>query len=204
MEGEVLDAATDLESKLEFSKEGDRWESTTKADGSLVVAIDCTQDAATQSSGMSRELITGIQQLRKAAGLDLKDVVEVFYEEEEGVTLVEDAVSRNVALFDAKFKGSIPLPSRFAPAWSVTLKSDSVDVGGSTLTVKICRPAVAARDDIEEEATLVLCTLDPTTFAEGQELEVCLDDNKVSLKEGVDFWKTSAEKVKATKVLSWM
>jgi isoleucyl-tRNA synthetase len=76
----------------------------TKPDGSLVIAIDCQQDDAILSAGMSRELINGIQQLRKAAGLDLSDVVEIFYEEGEGETMVEDAVAKNVAVFEAKFQ----------------------------------------------------------------------------------------------------
>ena len=193
VEGEVLDAAADLESRLEFSREGEHWESTSKADGSLVVAVDCTQDAATQSSGMSRELMTGIQQLRKAAGLDLKDVVEVFFEEEEGVSLVEDAVAGNVGLFDSKFKGSIPLPSRFAPSWSVPLKSETIDVGGSSCLVKICRPAVAARDDIAEAAKLVLSSIEPSTLAEGQNFEFVLNGKKDTVKEGLDFWKTTVQ-----------
>jgi isoleucyl-tRNA synthetase len=44
VEGEVLDCATELESKLDFSKEGEHWEATVKTDGALVVAVDCTQD----------------------------------------------------------------------------------------------------------------------------------------------------------------
>jgi hypothetical protein len=95
------------------------------------------------SAGKSRELINHVQQLRKNAGLELQDVVEVFFGEEEGVTIVEDAVSRNVPMFDAKFKGAIPLPKRFAPKWAVAIKRDVVDVGGSDVEVSICRPSVA-------------------------------------------------------------
>jgi hypothetical protein len=189
-------------SKLSFSKDGDYWESTPSVDGACVVALDCTQDAAILSAGMSRELINHVQQLRKSAGLDLKDVVEVFFQE-EGVTLTEDAVSQNVATFDAKFKGSIPLPKRLAPSWSVVLKSDVVDVGGSKVEVAVCRPAVAARDSLEVSVKNVLATLEPTELKAGQEFKCEVDGKAYELKEGTDFWLSTASKTRATKTLKW-
>lgn len=204
VEGEILQADTDLISRLEFSKEGEQWEASTKTDGSLVVAVDCTQDASTQSSGMCRELITGIQQLRKAANLDLKDIVEVFFQEEDGLKLVEDAVASNVPLFDAKFKGSIPLPTQYAPKWSVPLRSEVVEVGGSSVTVSIRRPSMAVRDDLDESVLLVLSTFEPSSFSEGQSFSFDVDGTKRVLKEGVDFWRTSAEKLRATHVVEWL
>ena len=200
VEGEVLDAATELESKFQFSREGDFWEANSKVDGAMVVAVDCTQDASTMSSGMSRELMNGIQQLRKSAGLDLKDVVEVFFQEEEGVSLVEDAVSTNVTMFEAKFKGAIPLPARFAPKWSVILKQETVEVGGTSVLVSIRRPAVAARDDLDESTLNVVSTLDPSTLSAGQTFTFTLDGKTASLKEGTDFWTSTAQKFRAMKV----
>eukprot|EP00957_Ditylum_brightwellii_P148833 11331113-Ditylum_brightwellii.AAC.1 len=78
----TIDAKTELISKLAFSKEGDHWESTPNQEGDVVVAVDCTQDEAILAAGKSRELINHIQQLRKSAGLDLTDIVEVFFQEE--------------------------------------------------------------------------------------------------------------------------
>lgn len=204
VEGCVLDTKTDLESKFDFSKEDGDWEASCKVDGSLVVAVDCAQDEATMSSGMSRELMNGIQQLRKVAGLDLKDVVEVFFEEAEGVTIVEDALGRNVGLFEAKFKDSIPLPQRFAPNWSVVLKSDLVDVGGTRVKVAICRPVLAARDDLDPSAVNVISTMEPDNFSSGQDLTCLVDSVKHILLEGEDYWLCSAAKVRATKAVSWM
>ena len=198
-----IDTLTELVSKLSFSKEGDNWESTPSADGACVVALDCTQDAAILSAGMSRELINHVQQLRKSAGLDLKDVVEVFFQEEEGVTSTEEAVSQNVVTFDAKFKGAIPLPKRLAPSWSVVLKSDVVDVGGAKVEVAVCRPAVAARDSLEGLVKNVLATLEPTELAAGQEFTCEVDGKAYELKEGTDFWLSTASKTRATKILNW-
>jgi hypothetical protein len=152
---------------------------------------------------MSRELINHIQQLRKAAGLDLTDVVEVFFHEQEGVTSTEDAVARNVATFEIKFKGAIPLPQRLAPDWSVVLKSDTVDVGGSKVLVSVCRPAVAAKDSLDEGVKMVLSTKEPSEFTAGQTFKCSLDGKEYELTEGVDFWLSTAAKTKASKTLSW-
>lgn len=203
VEREILNAATDLESKLEFSKEGEHWEATSKADGSLVVAVDCSQDEGIISAGRSRELMNAIQQLRKSAGLDLKDVVEVFFQEEEGVTMVEEAVGRNVALFEAKFKGAIPLPLRFAPAWAVVLKRDTVDVGGTLVVLSICRPSIAADGSLQESALKVLSTLEPSSFSEGQEFTFSVDGTTSTLREGKDFWLSTVSKIRSTKAVEW-
>lgn len=200
----MLDAKTELESKLSFSKEGDQWESHTSADGSLVVALDCTQDEAILSAGKSRELMNHIQQLRKNAGLELKDVVEVFFKEEDGVTIVEDAVAKNVLMFDAKFKGSIPLPKRFAPDWAVVIKKGIVDVGGSDVEVSICRPSVAASDMVTDPVLNVFPTLEPSDLKEGQEFNITVDGTEHTLMEGKDFWLSASSKVKATKALPWL
>ena len=191
-----LDTVTELISKLSFSKEGDHWESTPSADGATVVALDTTQDDAILSAGMARELINHIQQLRKSAGLELKDVVEVFFDEEEGVTTTEDAVKKNIDTLDAKFKGSIPLPQRFAPKWSVVLKSDKVDVGGSQVVVSICRPAVAVKDTLDDAVKSVLSTKESSDFTTGGSFKCEVDGKLYELTEGADYWLSTASKVK--------
>lgn len=202
VEGIVLDPHTDLIPKLAFSKEGSFWEAHSSQDGSSVVAVDCTQDEAILSAGKSRELMNHIQQLRKSAGLDLTDVVEVFFEEND-VRSTEDAVANNVALFEAKFKGSVPLPKRFSPTWIVPLKSELVDVGGSEVEVFVCRPAIAVRDSLDEAAVKVLSTVEPTDLVTGQELAITVDGTQYNLKEGTDFWRSSSAKVRAVQAVDW-
>ena len=199
-----LNTLTELVSKLSFSREGDNWEATPSADGATVVALDCTQDEAIISAGMSRELINHVQQLRKGAGLDLADIVEVFFHEEAGITSTEDAVSRNVTMFETKFKGAVPLPQRLAPSWSVPISSDTVEVGGSKVTVSICRPALAVKDSLDEGAVKILSQKEPSEFSEGDTFSYSLDGNSSEVKEGLDFWLSTAAKTKATKQLSWL
>lgn len=199
-----LDAVTELISKLSFSREGDFWESTPSDDGATVVALDTTQDDAIISAGMARELINHIQKLRKAAGLDLKDVVEVFFHEDDGITLTEDAVSKNVTTLDAKFKGSVPLPKRLSPEWSVVLQSEDVEVGGSKVHVTVCRPAIAVRDSLDEIVKKVLSTKEPSEFSAGETFRCSVDGKEYELKEGKDFWLSTVAKARSMMSLSWL
>lgn len=198
-----LDAQSELEPVVEFSREGDEWEATTRSDGSLVVAIDCTQDEDTKSSGMSRELINAVMNLRKASGLDILDEVEIFFKEVDGSSLVENAVSRNTNLFENKFKGAIPLPLKLAPSWSVTIRSEKVDIGGTQVDVFISRPAVACRDGLESSLMNVLATIEPKDISNGE--FVCTVDSKsYALKAGSDLWQSTLDKARALKTVSWL
>jgi len=202
-EGLTISAEDELVSKLAFSKEGEHWESTSTPEGDVVVAVDCTQDEAILSAGRSRELINAIQQLRKAAGLDLSDAVEVFFEESAGINVVESAVSNNTNLFEAKFQGAIPVPKKFAPSWSVVLRSDSADIGGSKVEVSICRPAVAGRCGLSDEVGYFLSTLEPSNL-DGPAISITVDGKDISLSQGEDFWVNTVAKLRATKAISWL
>jgi len=202
-EGLTISAKDELVSKLAFSKEGEHWESTSTPEGDVVVAVDCTQDEAILSAGRSRELINAIQQLRKAAGLDLSDAVEVFFEESAGINVVESAVSNNTNLFEAKFQGAIPVPKKFAPSWSVVLRSDSADIGGSKVEVSICRPAVAGRCGLSDEVGYFLSTLEPSNL-DGSALSITVDGKDISVSQGEDFWVNTVAKLRATKAISWL
>lgn len=204
VEGVAINTKTEVVSKLSFSKESEEWEATPSQEGDIVVAIDCTQDEAILSAGKSRELINHVQQLRKAAGLDLKDTVEVFFDEEEGIASTENAVAMNVSLFVNKFKGNVPLPKKFAPSWSVPLRSDNVEVGGSKVEVAICRPALVAKNGLPDSVSLFLSTVDPATVDAGATMSCTVDGTSHSVKEGEDFWLSAAAKVKATKAVSYL
>jgi isoleucyl-tRNA synthetase len=204
IEGVNIDTKTEIVSKLAFSKDGDHWEATSSPEGDLVVAVDCTQDEAILSAGKSREFMNHVQQLRKGAGLDLKDEVEIFFCEDEGIKSTEDAVSRNVPLFEAKFKGAVPVPKQFASNWSVVIGSELVEVGGSKVEISICRPALATRDTLETDVSSYLSTVDPTSVTAGEVIKCTIDGTEHSLTEGKDFWISTASKMKSTKVVDWL
>ena len=204
IEGGTVDALAEVVSKLSFSREGQQWESSSTHEGDFVVAVDCTQDEAILAAGRARELINAIQQLRKNAGLDLKDKVEAFFEENETDPLIEAAVSTNVEVFKNKFKGSVPLPKRFAPSWSVVIGTETVEISGSKVTVTICRPAIAVKDGLSEEAKTFLSTTFPSSVSEGQDLSFVVDGKNMTAKEGSDFWLSTASKLGSTGTVSWL
>jgi len=205
VDGTSIDTKTEIISKLLFSKEGNNWESASTVDGGCVVAVDCTQDEAILSAGMSRELIAHIQQLRKSANLEMQDVIEAFFEEDaDSAAKVEKAVAMNVSLFRTKLKGSVPVPRRFAPEWSVIIGRGTVEIGGSKIDIMICRPAVAAKDNLDPKACTFLSTVDPLTMEAGANLQYSIDKVDYSMKEGEDFWRTTLSKLEATKSLTWL
>lgn len=204
IEGGIICAKTEITSKLSFSKEGEQWESASTPGGDCVIAIDCTQDEAILSAGRARELINHIQQLRKNAGLDMKDKVEAFFEENETTSVTENAVSMNVDVFRSKFKGYVPLPKRFAPKWSVVIGSESVEIAGSKVEVSICRPAVAAKDGLSDAQNTFISTIEPASVKPGDEISFSVDGKDMKVKEGVDFWSTTLAKVEATEAVSWL
>merc|ERR1719354_120390 len=204
IEGQTVDALTEMVSKLSFSQEGEQWEPASTEEGDYVVAVDCTQDEKILAAGRARELMNAIQQLRKNAGLELKDKVEAFFSENETDPLTELAVSSNVDAFKAKFKGSVPVPFRFAPEWSVVIAKEEVEIAGAKVEVTICRPAVAAKNGISDEKATFLTALDPSSVQAGSELSFTLDGTELKVKEGEDFWLNTAAKLAATKAVDWL
>jgi len=187
--------------RLAFSKEGEEWEASGTPDGSLVVGIDCTQDDAILSAGKARELMNAVQQLRKSAGLDLKDVVEVFFHEEGNE--IENVVANNLNFFTVKFKGAAPLPQKFAESWAVTLLSETVEIGGSKVEVSICKPCLSAKDDLNEKAKNVLSTLDVDAVSKDNVIKCNVDGIDFVLNENTDYWLSAIAKVKTLEEVKW-
>lgn len=201
IEGVSIDTNTEIVSKLSFAKTEAHWESTSTPEGSIVVAVDCTQDDAIISSGKSRELINVIQQLRKTAGLDLSDKVEIFFKEEGDE--IESAVKQNVSLFATKLKGIVPIPQKYRPAWSVMLGEDTAEVGSAKVEVMICRPAIVTKEGSDEGVNSFLSTLEVNGEIEST-IQCTIDGKNFELVHGKDFWWSAMEKAKATKALDWL
>lgn len=149
-------------------------------------------------------MITHIQKLRKNAGLDLKDVVEYFFDENDALPVMESAVSTNVETLRNKFKGIVPVPKRFAPKWAVQIISEKVRIGGSDVKVSIVRPALAARDDLDEVSSTYLSTIDPASVSAEDNLSFTVDGVSHTLQKDKDFWGSTTTKLEATKAVSWL
>ncbi|KAJ9459743.1 putative isoleucine--tRNA ligase [Diplonema papillatum] len=55
----------------------------THTDGRVLVLVDVEQDEQTIISGISREIVAAVQQLRKRAGLDITDKIKLFFSAED-------------------------------------------------------------------------------------------------------------------------
>jgi len=192
IDGVSINTENEIISKLSFAKSESYWEATSTPEGSTVVAVDCTQDEAIISSGKSRELINVIQQLRKNAGLDISDRVEIFFKEEGDV--IEKAVKQNVSLFATKLKGLVPIPEQYRQTWSVVLGQDSAEVGGAKVEVMICRPCVAVRDGLGEGVCSFLSMVDVQKSSQESVLKCSIDSKDYEIIHGKDFWWNAMEK----------
>ncbi|XP_074580214.1 isoleucine--tRNA ligase, cytoplasmic-like isoform X1 [Curcuma longa] len=72
----------DIKILREFKRPADSTEKEIDAagDGDVLVVLDLRADESLFDAGIAREVVSRIQKLRKKAGLDLTDVVEVYYE----------------------------------------------------------------------------------------------------------------------------
>jgi len=84
------------------------------------------------------------------------------------------------------------------------LKSDNVDVGGYKVDVFVCRPAIAASDSLDDIVKKILSTKEPSEFSVGEIFRCSVDGKEYELKEGKDFWLSSAAKAKFTGSLCWL
>ena len=107
-------------------------------------------------------------------------------------------------MFKNKFKGAVPVPKRFAPKWSVVVGIEVVDIAGAEVEVTICRPAVASKDGLSDELLTYLSTVDPASVEAGAELSFTLDGKDMKVKEGEDFWLSTAAKLAATNAVNWL
>jgi len=197
----LLYTQNEIISKFSFAKTQPYWEATSTPQGHIVTAIDCTQDEAILSAAKCREFINAIQQLRKSAGLDLANVVDIFYQSHDTDPLL-NLQPNNVKAMLAKLKGVIPLPVSFKNPNHVVLGQDTVEIGNSKVHIMICRRILSTRDDLSDILKTFVTTVDPECVQ--QEMNFVIDGKEYVLKEGVDYWKTALDKARDTKAIDWI
>eukprot|EP01018_Ginkgo_biloba_P031750 Gb_05984 [translate_table: standard] len=124
-------------------------------DGDVLVVLDLRPDETLFEAGVSREIVNRIQKLRKKAGLEPTDGVEVYFEPcEDDRTLLEQVVnSQGIYMRDAL--GSPLLPSHLIPEHAVILASERfTGIAGMSFMIHLSRPALAFVSD----ALRVLCS----------------------------------------------
>jgi len=195
----TIDTSTEIISKLSFAKTETFYEATTSPDGSMVVAVNCTQDESTLSAGQCREFINIVQQLRKSAGLDLTDVVEVFHSPH---FKLGEAIQNNVELMKGRLRGIVPLEEKFRPPSAVVLGTGMGVIAGEEVRVVISRKMLSYRDGLPEEIQRLLETME--VLSVNDSIKCQIDGVRHDLAKNVDYWESAADKAKDTKACSWL
>jgi isoleucyl-tRNA synthetase len=102
----------DIVVKRAFSGDSKVFEAAASDNGAILVAIDTTCDEEVLSELRARTLAATVQKLRKSAGLQIGDAVDVYYEEKKPV--VEAALSKHSDLTIKRIK-SVPQPMKNKP-----------------------------------------------------------------------------------------
>lgn len=189
----------------EGAKEG---EVDAAGDGEVLVVLDMAVDAAMLRSGVAREMVNRFQKLRKKAGLEPTDPVELFYKVTSGE--LESIVRENAALM-AETLGAVPLPDAARPPHALLYASEPQTVGTDGLQASfdavLACPAVAFADaalvkacggdaDLAAKAKVWLASRDPAGLraeAAPGALSVVIDSTKVTLTSGTDFFWSAGE-----------
>ncbi|KAF9603367.1 hypothetical protein IFM89_035612 [Coptis chinensis] len=136
---------SDIKIVREFKRPDDIAEKQYDAagDGDVLVVLDLHLDVSLLEEGVAREIVNKIQKLRKKAGLEPTDVVEVYIEFVGGDKSSLDRVLKSQETYITEALGSPLLPSTMAPLRSVILCEGSFHgISGLDFTIHLARPAL--------------------------------------------------------------
>lgn len=215
----------DIVVKREFNGDSKRYEACANDDGSLMIAIDTTQDEELFQELRSRIVISMVQKLRKSSGLSVTDKVEIFYSVSES----KDDAAAMMKISDSLLKQSevvlkrlklLPLPATHMPPRALLIgkeevvDTDIVDKGKFSLyltqpTVSVSMEAIASLctaaapgGDIPvattvQSAAMFLETMEYEKVVASEAVAVEVDGISFDLKKGVHYFATSEERRKA-------
>ncbi|KAL4194516.1 hypothetical protein AMTRI_Chr05g59720 [Amborella trichopoda] len=124
-------------------------------DGDVLVVLDLRPDDSLVEAGVAREVVNRIQKLRKKAGLEPTDMVEVYFELCDGDKSFLERVLSSQGPYIKGVLGSPLLPSAFTPKDAVILCTERVcGLSGMTFIISLSRPTLA----FNASALLALCS----------------------------------------------
>ncbi|KAL5550220.1 hypothetical protein UlMin_000396 [Ulmus minor] len=132
-------------------------------DGDVLVILDMHPDESLYEAGVAREIVNRIQKLRKKAGLEPTDIVEVYFE-----TLDQDkSISQRVLYSQEHYIkdaiGSPLLLYSFMPSYAVVVDEEHFHgISGISFVIYLTQPALA----FNSNAILALCSGN-NKFADG-------------------------------------
>jgi isoleucyl-tRNA synthetase len=212
----------DITVKREFNGDGKRYEACANDDGSLMIAIDTTQDEELFQELRSRTVIATVQKLRKSSGLSVMDRVEIFYSvsgsKDDAVAMksISDSLMRNADTVQKRLK-MVPLPRDRMPPRAVVIATEQVtdsdicEKGKFTLyltqlAVSVSMDAIASMCSAAvegsgipaattvENAAMYLQTMEYEALVATEAVVVEVDGVSFSFKKGVHYFASSEEK----------
>lgn len=112
----------------------------TTTDNDVVVILDIKLHPELESEGVARELINRIQRLRKKAGLQSTDEVDVFYSFETGLTDALDEVIKSHSDTIARTTRSVPLELASKHKDALPLIEEEQEIGETKFKLSLARP----------------------------------------------------------------
>ena len=123
-------------------------------DGDVLVVLELEVDAELIEAGLAREVVNRVQKLRKKAGLQTGDAVDVFWALDSGAAAASSSPLWRVldaggphAGYLRESLGAPPLPLADLPVGAVRIITEQLDAAGTasagSVSLTLCRPAVA-------------------------------------------------------------
>jgi len=123
----------------------------------LMLALDFVQDEETRSLGCAREAVNRVQKLRKAAGLLVSDVVDVFYEVRAASSAA--AVAAAVADEDEDAGGGLAMAAAPAAAVAVAAGASAAAAASASPPPPPQQQPAASAEALQQQAQWVASAL---------------------------------------------
>jgi isoleucyl-tRNA synthetase len=206
--GHVL-TTEDVVVKRQFSGDAKKYEASVSEDGKLIVAIDTTIDESVYEELRARLIVSFIQRGRKSSGLVIQDVIEVFYEEQEGDAL-KSALGAH-ALATVKRLKTFPLPLSLMPSGAIIKHEEVIqdgDLAKKPVRLVLALPCVSVNQDevakllsdpsLAPHYAMYLQSMDLNRLLSSPSCPVKIGETTVTLLRGVHYFSTATEMLKAS------
>lgn len=194
----------DLVTRVDYSGDTKKYEAAVSDDGSIMVAIDCSVEEENWQEYRAKQIVKVVNRLRKDAGLEVADQVEVYYEVlDKDAEAMTSCLNKHEGIILKKLKG-LPKPVSAKKRNCQEIIKGPVDVDFEKLEITLTRatPSVninavkslfanerdeAKREQALESAVMYIQTCDMTSLAQMDSVDIKVDGISILLKQGVHF-----------------
>ncbi|KAK3043535.1 hypothetical protein RJ639_002114 [Escallonia herrerae] len=141
---------TDIKIVREFRRPDDMTEEEMDAagDGDVLVILDLRGDEALEWLQVAREIVNRVQKLRKKAGLEPTDLMEVYFNSLDGDKAMSQRILNPEESYFKDALGSPLLPCSVIPAHAVIIaKENCDDISNLRCVITLARPALVFNKD---------------------------------------------------------